>query len=84
MQCFKTNVLLLYLFQNNVSVSKVINSLESLRNETFPARDTILHAYYHFEALMNHDYSFSCVCCGYYPPIVVMDLHKKGVFNLPG
>ncbi|XP_057677447.1 uncharacterized protein LOC130906813 [Corythoichthys intestinalis] len=69
--------------QNHVSISKVIHSLESLRKEKFPAPDTICHAYYHFEALTNHDYSFSCVCCGYYPPVVVMDLHKKGVFNLP-
>lgn len=51
---------------------------------TIPARETVLHAYCHFEALTSHDYSFSCVCCGYYPPVVVMDLHKKGVFNFPG
>ncbi|KAK0152218.1 HMG domain-containing protein 3 [Merluccius polli] len=69
--------------QNNVSVSKVINSLESLRKVKFPARDTILHAYCHFEALTSHNYSYSCVCCGFFPPVVVMDLHKKGVFNLP-
>ncbi|KAI4820219.1 hypothetical protein KUCAC02_028203 [Chaenocephalus aceratus] len=69
--------------ENNVTVSKVLNSLEVVRKATFPARDTILHGYMHFEALTTNDYSYSCVCCGYYPPVVVMDLHKKGVFNLP-
>lgn len=69
--------------QNNVSVSKVINSLKTLKKVKFPARDIIFHAYGHFEALTSHKYSYSCVCCGYFPPVVVMDLHKKGVFNLP-
>lgn len=65
-------------------MSKVINALEGLRKVTIPAKESVLHAYCHFEALTSHDYSFSCVCCGYYPPVVVMDLHKKGVFNFPG
>ncbi|XP_030271945.1 uncharacterized protein LOC115581185 isoform X2 [Sparus aurata] len=68
---------------NNISVSKVVDSLEKLRKVTFPSRDAVLHAYLHFEALTSHDYSYSCACCGYHPPVVVMDLHKKGVFNLP-
>ncbi|XP_077411009.1 uncharacterized protein LOC144040580 [Vanacampus margaritifer] len=69
--------------RNNVSVFKVLSALESLWKVTIPARDTVLYAYSHFEALTSHDYSFSCVCCGYYPSVVVMDLHKKGVFNFP-
>ncbi|XP_030269804.1 uncharacterized protein LOC115580079 isoform X2 [Sparus aurata] len=69
--------------QNNISVSKVVDSLEKLRKVTFLSRDAVLHAYLHFEALTSHDYSYSCACCGYHPPVVVMDLHKKGVFNLP-
>ncbi|KAM4536415.1 uncharacterized protein PAE49_021033 [Odontesthes bonariensis] len=69
--------------QNNISVSEVINSLESLRKVKFPARDTLLHAYCHFEALTRHNYSYYCLCCGFFPPVVQMDLHKKGVFNLP-
>ncbi|XP_074530337.1 uncharacterized protein LOC141793487 [Halichoeres trimaculatus] len=75
-------VFLRHSLQNRVSVSEVISSLECLRDVTFPLRDTILHAYCHFEALTGHDYSVSCVRCGYHPPGVVMDLHKKGVFNL--
>ncbi|KAJ8369640.1 hypothetical protein SKAU_G00096680 [Synaphobranchus kaupii] len=68
--------------QNHVSVSRVINSLESLRRVNFPARDTILHGYCHFEALSEIDYEYSCVNCGYFPPVVIMDLHKKGVFSM--
>ncbi|XP_070407644.1 HMG domain-containing protein 3-like isoform X2 [Nothobranchius furzeri] len=43
----------------------------------------MLHAYMHFEALTAHSYSYSCYKCGYYPPVVIMDLHRKGVFNMP-
>ncbi|KAJ8342271.1 hypothetical protein SKAU_G00321990 [Synaphobranchus kaupii] len=68
--------------QNHVSVSRVINSLESLRRVNFPARDTILHGYCHFEALSEIDYKYSCVNCGYFPPVVIMDRHKRGVFSM--
>jgi hypothetical protein len=40
------------------------------------------NAYYHFEALTNHSYNFSCVLCGYYPPHLNWDLCKKGCFSL--
>lgn len=43
-------------FQNNVSVSKVTNSLESLRKVKIPASFYILDAYRHFEALTSHNY----------------------------
>lgn len=36
----------------------------------------------HFEALTGHEYEYSCVTCGDHPPIVIMDLHRKGVFNM--
>ncbi|XP_066514104.1 HMG domain-containing protein 3-like [Hoplias malabaricus] len=68
--------------QNHTSISRAINSLEGLRKVQYPARDTILHAYCHFEALMSTDYTYSCVACGYYPSVVVMNLHKKSPFNL--
>nr|XP_023670539.1 uncharacterized protein LOC111845382 [Paramormyrops kingsleyae] len=68
--------------QNHVSVSRVIDSLEGLRQEKFPSRDAIFHAYCHFEALTDTEYTFSCINCGFHPPVVVMDLHRKGVFNL--
>ena len=31
-----------------------------------------------------HSYTFACVSCGHHPVTVVMDLHKKGVFSMPG
>ncbi|KAL1261244.1 hypothetical protein QQF64_006509 [Cirrhinus molitorella] len=37
----------------------------------------------HFEALTDHEYTYSCVKCGYHPAVVVMDLHKKAAFNMP-
>ncbi|KAI7814046.1 hypothetical protein IRJ41_006925 [Triplophysa rosa] len=68
--------------QNHVSVSRTIDTLESLRGVKYPNRDTILHGYCHFEALTDNDYSYSCVNCSYHPPVVIMDLHKKGVFSM--
>lgn len=68
--------------QSHVCVSRAIDTLESLRGVNYPNRDTVLHAYCHFEALTDIDYTYSCVNCGYHPPVVIMDLHKKGVFNM--
>ncbi|XP_041859627.1 uncharacterized protein LOC121651457 [Melanotaenia boesemani] len=67
--------------QNHVSVSRVISCLESLLKIDFPAPDLIFQGYCHFEALCNTEYKYSCVNCGFYPPVVVMDLHRKGVFS---
>ncbi|XP_073672269.1 uncharacterized protein [Paramisgurnus dabryanus] len=67
---------------NHVSVSRVVDSLEGLRGEKYPSRNIIFHAYCHFEALTDTEYIYSCVNCGFYPPVVVMDLHRKGVFKL--
>jgi len=67
-----------------VSVSRVVDSLEGLRGEKFPPRNDIFHAYCHFEALCDTEYTYSCINCGFYPPVVVMDLHRKGVFKLAG
>lgn len=37
-----------------------------------------------FETLTNHAYTYCCVSSGYSPAFVVMDLHKMGIFNMPG
>ncbi|KAG1925878.1 hypothetical protein F2P79_025235 [Pimephales promelas] len=68
--------------QNHVSVSRAIDTLERLRRIKYPNRDTIIHGYGHFEALTDTEYLYSCVNCGYHPPVVIMDLHKKGVFSM--
>ena len=58
--------------------------LELTTGVKFPPSDTVLHAYLHFEALTTHEYNYSCANCGDHPSVVIMDLHKKGVFNLSG
>ncbi|XP_077077485.1 uncharacterized protein LOC143730820 [Siphateles boraxobius] len=68
--------------QNHTAVSRILSLLEATENAKFPSHDTVLHAYIHFEALTNHDYMYSCINCGYYPKVVIMDLHKKGVFSV--
>ena len=69
--------------QNHVAVGRVVATLE----ETFQlhlVHDTVLKGYLHFEALCEHSYEYYCIQCGYYPPVIVMDLNKKGVFKLAG
>lgn len=65
-------------------MSRVIDSLENLNDVKYPSSDTCLHAYLHFEALCDNTYNFSCASCGDHPPVVIMDLHKKGVFSMAG
>lgn len=68
----------------HTSVSRAVNYLEDLTGLKSPAPDTVLHAYLHFEALVEHEYRYSCITCGDHPPVVIMDLHKKGVFHFSG
>ncbi|XP_052435978.1 uncharacterized protein LOC127975954 [Carassius gibelio] len=72
------------LLQVHTSVSRAVNYLEDLTGLKFPAPDTVLHAYLHFEALVEHEYRYSCITCGDHPAVVIMDLHKKGVFHFSG
>jgi hypothetical protein len=44
----------------------------------------MLNAYLHFEALSDHSYGFSCLMCGHFPPLLTLDVDKKGVFELAG
>ncbi|XP_039608198.1 uncharacterized protein LOC120528177 isoform X2 [Polypterus senegalus] len=69
--------------QNHTSIGNAIDILELTTNQKFPKRDCLLHGYLHFEALSAHEYNYSCIRCGFHPPVVVMDLHKKGVFSMP-
>ena len=47
-------------------------------------RGHILDAFLQFEALTDHSYSFHCILSGYYPPLLNLDVDKKGVFGLSG
>lgn len=62
----------------------MVEYLERTTGVQFPSADTIMQGYLHFEALTEHDYEYSCVNCGDHPPVVIMDLHKKGAFHLSG
>ncbi|XP_058618392.1 uncharacterized protein LOC131531574 [Onychostoma macrolepis] len=68
--------------QDHVAVGRVRSILQKTTHVPYPKETEFLHAYLHFEALTHHDYAFSCLKCGHHPPVVVMDLHKKGVFNM--
>ncbi|KAG9269343.1 hypothetical protein AMEX_G16367 [Astyanax mexicanus] len=69
---------------NHTAVGRALDALEQTNQKKYPSHDSLLHGYLHFEALTAHDYNFSCVTCGDHPPVVILDLHKKGVFSMPG
>ncbi|XP_026058982.1 uncharacterized protein LOC113043684 [Carassius auratus] len=70
------------MLQVHTAVCRVVEYLERTTGVHFPSADTIMQGYLHFEALTEHDYEYSCVNCGDHPPVVIMDLHKKGAFHL--
>ncbi len=74
----------IFFFKAHTAVSRAVEFLQDMTGVKFPPADTVLHAYLHFEALTDHEYNFSCVTCGDHPPVVIMDLHRKGVFHLSG
>ncbi|KAI4883364.1 hypothetical protein NFI96_001065 [Prochilodus magdalenae] len=72
-----------YPLGNHTAVGRALEALEQTNQKKYPSHDSLLHGYLHFEALTAHDYNFSCVNCGDHPPVVILDLHKKGVFSMP-
>lgn len=72
------------LFQTHTALGRAIETWELTSGQKYPNKNTLLHGYLHFEALTDQNYDFSCVRCGHHPPVVVMDLHKSGVFSLAG
>ncbi|KAL1277070.1 hypothetical protein QQF64_023743 [Cirrhinus molitorella] len=76
-------IILRHSLQTHHAISRAVEVLETTAQKKFPSKDKILHAYMHFEALTDHEYTYSCVKCGYHPAVVVMDLHKKAAFNMP-
>ncbi|XP_040918070.1 uncharacterized protein LOC121198193 isoform X2 [Toxotes jaculatrix] len=67
---------------SHMSVSRMISCLESFRGQKFPAVSVIFQAYCHFEALNNTEYSYSCVKCGFFPAVIIMDIHRNRVPKL--
>ena len=81
--CFLATILQVHTVN---AVGRTVETLENwlhLQPYQLP-RSAMLNAFLHFEALSDHDYSFSCVLCGYFPPLVNLDVNSKGVFELAG
>lgn len=72
----------MYILQNHTAIGRALAVLTDAYGVTF-ARN-VHSAYLHFEALVDHDYSFTCALCGFYPHIMVLDGHKKCAFRLHG
>ena len=70
--------------QTHQAVGSAIEVLQETSGKKYPSKQRMLQAYLSFEALTGHTYTYSCVSCGHHPSTVIMDLHKKGVFNMPG
>ena len=70
------------MFQIHTALSLGIKLLEGTFGITFP--NATLDAYYHYEALVNHKYSFCCRHCGDNPEIIILDANKKGAFGMNG
>ncbi|XP_063077068.1 uncharacterized protein LOC134467077 [Engraulis encrasicolus] len=66
--------------QNNIPITKAVKTLESLRKTSYPAVETLLTAYSHFEAMMSPDADAHPDCCA--SPAPVTDLHKKAFLVL--
>lgn len=75
---------IIFVPQVHTAVSRVVEYLERTTGLKYPQVDTIRQGYFHFEALTEHEYQFTCVDCGDDPSVVIMDLHRKGAFHLSG
>ena len=69
--------------KNHTAIGRVVATLEATYNVKVP-HQSVVNAYLHFEALTTHEYSYSCVRCGIFPPVLIMDLNKKTAFRLSG
>ena len=56
---------------------KIISDIHLLKLD----EQKVLNAYVHFEALSDRTYQFTCLQCGYYPPILIADLNRKVGFK---
>ena len=79
------DVLIVHMQVHN-AVSPTVEALENslqLKPLQLPCGH-IIDAYLQFEAFTDHSYSFYCILCGYYPPLLNLDVDKKDVFELSG
>ncbi|XP_076841396.1 uncharacterized protein LOC143485752 [Brachyhypopomus gauderio] len=67
---------------NHIAVGRFLHTLEDHANLKVP-HNVIRRAFYHFSALRNYSYSYSCNRCGHNPPVLIADANWKIAFNLP-
>ncbi|XP_039594320.1 uncharacterized protein LOC120516601 isoform X2 [Polypterus senegalus] len=69
--------------QTHNAAGRVFEAMELVSGVKLPPHNHLLHAYLQFEALTKHEYEYSCINCGFHPPVVIIGHHKKGFFSLP-
>ncbi|XP_073672001.1 uncharacterized protein [Paramisgurnus dabryanus] len=67
---------------NHIALGRFLQTMEDHANITFP-HNLIRKAFYHFSALREYSYNYSCVRCGHSSPVLVADGNWKIAFDLP-
>ncbi|XP_073685728.1 uncharacterized protein [Garra rufa] len=67
---------------NHVALGRFLQTIEDHAKITV-SHNLIRKAFYHFSALREYSYSYSCVRCGHNPPILIADGNWKIAFDLP-
>ncbi|XP_028417462.1 uncharacterized protein LOC114541858 [Dendronephthya gigantea] len=81
--CFSLSFLLLLraFVEEHTALGRVASAVGSTAGVKLN-QTVVRNAYYHFEALTEHIYDFTCVLCGNHPPHLNWDLCKKGCFSI--
>ncbi|KAL1277206.1 hypothetical protein QQF64_023879 [Cirrhinus molitorella] len=67
---------------NHVAIGRFLQTIEDHAKITV-SHNLIRKAFYHFSALREYSYSYSCVRCGHSPPVLIADGNWKIAFDLP-
>ncbi|KAG9276448.1 hypothetical protein AMEX_G8762 [Astyanax mexicanus] len=68
--------------KNNTAIGRFLSMMED-HMETNIHHNTIRKAFFHFSAMTNYSYNFSCNRCGHNPPVLIADANWKVAFDLP-
>ncbi|XP_062382763.1 uncharacterized protein LOC134070421 [Sardina pilchardus] len=68
--------------QNQIPVSRAVQTLERLRKVRFPSAEDLLNAYSHFEAMNGSENTDSTIDDNDCSPALVTDLHRKAFLTL--
>ena len=67
--------------EEHIAIGSFAETLVS-RLQAAISLQTIRSAVLHFCCMLEYEYTFNCVQCGYYPPILTSNLKRKCVFNI--